>query len=115
MSRTRGKSAGSGSRATNRRAGSTSASGSRLRTLLDQGASLIVAERSAVPEVDLAQSRDPERLQQLAAVIDIVAEEPLEHGTASVHPRVVPLRPLQNFVEHLQGPAVQAVLDDPER
>jgi hypothetical protein len=40
----------------------------------------------SVPEVDLRQPSDPERLIQLGAVVDVVAEDPLDHRAARVYP-----------------------------
>ncbi|MEO6349095.1 MAG: hypothetical protein ABIP53_00395 [Candidatus Limnocylindrales bacterium] len=45
---------------------------------------------------------------------DIVAEDPLQDGATGMDPRLVPLGPAELLVEHVEGPSVQAALDDAE-
>src|SRR6185369_16136545 len=68
----------------------------------------------SIPEIDLRQAGDPERLVELGDVIDVVAEDALDDGAAGVHPRLVPVWTADLLVEHVEGPSVEAGLDDPE-
>lgn len=64
------------------------------------------------PEVDLRQSEDPERLRELAAVIGVVAEQPLQNRPATMHLAVAAVLPDEPAVEHLRCPTVQTAVDD---
>jgi hypothetical protein len=71
--------------------------------------------RSSVPEVDLRHSSDPEGLIELGATVDIVGEDAPDDRAAGVHPVVAIVFATDLLVEHVEGPSIQAVLDDPER
>ena len=68
----------------------------------------------SVPDVDLRQPRGAERLVQLAAVVDVMGEDALEHGAAEMHPALAECLAPDHLVEHFECPRVQALLDDPE-
>jgi hypothetical protein len=56
----------------------------------------------------------PERFVHLGRVPDVVTEDALDHGAARVDPGRVPFGPTDLLVQHLEGPSVEAALDDPE-
>ena len=47
-------------------------------------------------------------------MVDVVAEDALEDRAAGVHPGLVPLGPTEDLVEHVEGPSIEAALDDAE-
>lgn len=70
---------------------------------------------ASVPEIDLRKAGDPEDLVQLAAVVDVVGEDPLQDPTAIVDPLLGTPSAPDHLVQRVQRPSVQAALDDAER
>ena len=66
------------------------------------------------PEVDLRKAGGPEGLVQLGAVVDVVGEDPLQDPSTVVDPLLVTPSATDLLVQHVEGPVIQAVLDDPE-
>ena len=70
---------------------------------------------TSVPEIDLRKAGGPEDLVQLAAVVDVVREDPLQDPTAIVDPLLGAPSAMDRLVEHVERPSIQAALDDAER
>ena len=66
-------------------------------------------------EIDLRKAGGPEDLVQLAAVVDVVREDPLQDPTAIVDPLLGAPSAMDHLVEHVERPSIQAALDDAER
>src|SRR6266550_9229347 len=64
------------------------------------------------PEIDLRELVDAEGLRQLAAVVGVVGQEPLEDRPARMDLTMVTVQPLDRLLEHRRRPAIQAAIDD---
>src|SRR5216683_5455057 len=106
------------SAATSRQCSARRASSSAMRSLPWSTDSVFAPSRPSArrlaPEVDLRKPRVAERLVHLGDVIDVVGEDALDHRAARVHPCLVPLVTAHDLVERLQGPSIQAPLDNAE-
>jgi release factor glutamine methyltransferase len=70
---------------------------------------------ASVPEFDLRKAGGPEDLVQLAAVVYVVREDPLQDPTAIVDPLLGAPSAMDHLVEHVERPSIQAALYDAER
>ena len=89
--------------------------GDTERSAPDSGGRRRDGSRSLSPRSICGRPAGSEDLVQLAAVVDVVREDPLQDPTAIVDPLLGAPSAMDHLVEHVECPSIQAALDDAER